>query len=170
MSSVISSLDVLHVLNVPKRLAARFTDKTGSYRFTYAKDWKRQRTHGAADIILGSPDGQAAVVSLSRAAPSRTKSVTLQDMHRLVSVVGRQVGKVTSKPAYHAVRFKGIVRRIVSFTYRTPHGQSGSIFIVAALHHSRVCVVAGVVLNTPTATTNRDGARVSAMISSLGFV
>jgi hypothetical protein len=170
VSSVISSLDVLHVLDIPKRLAARFTDKTHSYRFTYAKDWKRRRTHGTADIILGSPDGQAAVVSLSRAAPNRVKSVTLRDMRRLVSVVGRQVGKVTGKPVYHAVKFKGVVRRIVNFTYRTPHGQTGSIFIVAALHHSRVCVVAGVVVNTPTATANRDGARVSAMISSLGFV
>jgi hypothetical protein len=170
VSSIISSLNVLHVLDVPKRLAARFTDKSHSYRFTYAKDWKRRATHGTADLILGSPDGQAAVVSLSRRVPSRIKSVTMRDMRQLVSIVGRQVGKVTGKPIYNAVRYKGVLRRIVRFTYRTQHGQAGSIFIVAAAHHNRVCVVAGVVLNTPTATANHDGARVSAMISSLGFV
>jgi hypothetical protein len=170
VSSIISSLNVLHILVVPPRLAARFTDKTHTYRFTYAKDWKRQRKHSSADLTLDSPDRQAAVVALSRVAPRRTRSVTLRDMHALVSVLGRQVGKVTGKPVYHAVKYKGVLRRIVTFTYRARNGQKGTILIVAALNHHRVCVVAGVVLSTPTATTNRDGARVSAMISSLGFL
>jgi hypothetical protein len=80
------------------------------------------------------------------------------------------VGKVTGKPIYHSVRYKRVLRRIVTFTYQARNGQKGTILIVAALHHHRVCVVGGVVLNSSAATTNRDGARVSAMISSLGFV
>ena len=170
VSSIMSSLNVLHIIVVPPRLAARFTDKTHTYRFTYAKDWKRQRKHGASDFVLDSPDNQAALVSLSRAAPRKTKSVTASDMHALVSIVGRQVGRVTGKPVYHAVTYQGVLRRIVTFTYQARNGQKGTILIVAAVHHRRVCVVAGVVLNSPTATNNRDGARVSAMMSSLGFV
>jgi hypothetical protein len=171
VSSVISSLDVLHIFVVPKRLAARFTDKTHSYRFTYAKDWSRQSGRASrADFVLRSPDKSAAVVSLSVAAPKHANAVTARNMHDLVSVVGRQVGRVTGKPVYHAVMYKGVPRRMVTFTYQAPNGQKGRIFIVAALHHRRICVVAGVVLNTPQATANRDAARVSAMISSLGFV
>ncbi|HEV3127880.1 MAG TPA: hypothetical protein VGY32_02810 [Solirubrobacteraceae bacterium] len=170
VSSIISSLNVLHIVVVPPRLAARFTDKTHTYRFTYAKDWKRQRRRGTVDFTLRSPDNQAVLVSLSRAAPKHAKSVTARDMHALVSILGRQVGKVTGKPIYHSVRYKRVLRRIVTFTYQARNGQKGTILIVAALHHHRVCVVGGVVLNSSAATTNRDGARVSAMISSLGFV
>ena len=169
VSSIMSSLNILHIIVVPPSLAARFIDKTHTYRFTYAKDWKHQRNQSTADFILSSPDNQAVLVSLSRAAPKHTKSVTARDMHALVSIIGRQVGKVTGKPVYHSVTYRHVLRRIVTFTYQARNGQKGTILIVAALHHDRVCVVAGVVLNSPTATTNRDGARVSAMISSLGF-
>ena len=52
-SAVISSLDVLHIFVVPHSLAARFTDKTRSYGFTYARDWTRLST-GASHAAMVS--------------------------------------------------------------------------------------------------------------------
>src|SRR5581483_7414313 len=139
-----------------------------TYRFTYAKDWTRVSRHGI-DLTVESPDRSAEVVSLSRSVPKHTTSVTAQDMRALVSEVGKEVGTVTGKPVYHAVRYKGVIRRTASFTFRTPQGAPGSIFLVGAVHRHRACVLGGLVFNTAQATANRDSARVSAMISSLVF-
>ena len=168
ISSILSSIDVLHTLVVPKHLAAKFTDKTHSYRLTYSKTWTRQHAPGL-DLFRLAPDKAAALVSLSVAA-KRTKTVTLQNMHDLVGVTGRQIGTVTGRPIYHAVRYQGVLRRMVSFTFKDSNGLTGKIFLVAAVHHGRICVAAGVVFNTAQAIRDRDAARVSAMLSSLAFV
>jgi hypothetical protein len=170
VSSVVSSLDLLHVMVVPKSLSAHFTDRTHSYTLTYATDWTRGKTApNVDDLVLQAPDNEAAIVTLSRAQPKGVGNITDSEMRGLVTDLSAQVGKLAGLPVYHTVIYQGVARHTVSFAYKTSKGLTGHMFVIAALHHARVCVVGGIYMDTTTARADRDGARVSAMLSSLRF-
>lgn len=140
-----------------------FVDRSRSYKVTYPATWQHGAQQGA-DLAVGAPNQNAAVVSLAITVPGNGH-FTIKDV---LPSFFRSLGGMPDATMYRTSSVHGDMIEVsrVRFHWTNGSGMGGAVLVLTR-NHNREYLIAGVVADLSSDTARAAALQVSAVVSSL---